>query len=132
MKKLFLLSLLLVGCETAKPSYEPQNNDEYLEQLETFSDQKIKADTLQVYTYVGAALFAAGVLLVALTPKFKSGVIIALGGLLAMGTPFVFNSEWFSWVFGIAVVFALLNVLYVLFRTTMNYIESKRNNSNNE
>lgn len=132
MKKLFLL-LLLTGCASVNtPHYEPADNEEYIEQLEATTDQKIKADTLQVYTYVGAALFAAGVLLVALTPRFKSGVVITLGGLLAMGTPFILNAVWFDWVFGVAVSIALVYLLYFLFRKTADYISSKRNNGDGE
>ena len=132
MKKLFLL-FLLTGCANVNtPHYEPADNEEYIEQLEATTDQKIKADTLQVYTYVGAALFAAGVIMVALTPRFKSGIVIILGGLLAMGTPFILNAVWFDWVFGVGIGIALFYILYFLFRKTADYISSKRNDSNNE
>jgi hypothetical protein len=133
MKFLYLLSFLLLGCANVNtPRYEPANNEEYIEQYEAQSDQEIKANTLQVYTYAGVALFTAGVAMIAFTPRIKSGLIMLLGGLLAMGSPFIFNTEWFAWVFGVALAIALLDGLYVLFRLTVKYVEEKRSGGNGE
>jgi hypothetical protein len=126
MKYFILLSFFLAGCVASKmPVYQPADNDEYIEQLEAQTDQEIKADTLQVYTYVGVGLFTAGVAMLAFTPKVKSSLIIMLGGGLAMGSPFIFNSDWFGWVFGTALVIALLDGLFILYRFTMKCIQDK-------
>ena len=127
MKYFILLSFLLAGCVASKmPTYQPADNDEYIEQLEAQSDQEIKADTLQVYTYVGVGLFTAGVAMLAFTPKVKSALVIMLGGGLAMGSPFIFNSEWFAWIFGTALALALLDGLYLLYRFSMQYVANKK------
>ena len=133
MNIILFLSMLLAGCANVNtPHYEPLDNEEYIEQLEAQSDQEIKANTLEIYTYAGVALFVSGVAMVAFTPKIRSGLIMLLGGLLAMGTPFIFNAEWFGWVFGVAIVIALLDGLYVLFRFTKKYVETKGSNGNSE
>lgn len=127
MKFLIIISFLLAGCIASQmPSYEPSTNEEYIEQYEAHTDAEIKADTIQVYTYAGIALFTAGVAMCALTPRIKSGIIMIAGGALAMSTPFVFNSEWFAWVFGTAVAIALLDGLYILFRLSKRYLEQYR------
>lgn len=126
MLRLVLLSLLLVGCVTASaPVYQPADNEEYIEQLEAQTDQEIKADTLRIYTYAGIGLFTAGVAMLAFTPKVKSALVIMLGGGLAMGSPFIFNSKWFEWIFGTALAFILLDGLYILYRFTIQYIPNK-------
>ena len=126
MKQLLILSLLLVGCVTANtPVYEPANNDEYIQQMEAQSDQEIKGNTIQVYTYAGIGLFTAGVAMLAFTPKTKSALVIMLGGGLAMSSPFIFNSKWFEWIFGTALAFILLDGLYILYRFTIQYIPNK-------
>jgi len=129
MKYIFLLFILTACANVNTPSYDPINNDEYIEQLEAQNDQKIKADTLQVYAYLGAALFASGVAMLAFTPRVRSGLIMLLGGLVAMGTPFVFNSPWWNWSIGLFVFIVFADGLYLLFRKTAEYISSKRNNS---
>jgi hypothetical protein len=128
MLRLFtLLALLLTGCATKHtPVYEPANNDEYIEQVEAESNAEIKSNTLQTYTYAGIGLFTAGVALVAFTPKMKSGVIMMGGGGLAMGSPFIFNSEWFDWVFGIATAIIVIDGLYFLWRFSTNYFKQDK------
>ncbi|CAB5178928.1 hypothetical protein UFOVP157_54 [uncultured Caudovirales phage] len=126
MKYFILLSFFLAGCVASKmPTYQPADNDEYIEQLEAQTDQEIKADTLRIYTYAGIGLFTAGVAMLAFTPKIKSALVIILGGGLAMGSPFIFNSDWFAWIFGTALAFALLDGLYILYRFSVQYISNK-------
>jgi len=125
MSKFIALALiLLAGCATerVKP-YEATNNDEYIEQMEAETDAEIKSDTLKIYTFVGAGLFVAGVAMVALTPKLKSGVTMIAGGAVAMGSPFILNSVWFDWVFGLAFAFILLDGMYFGVRFTISYFK---------
>lgn len=124
--KYLLLVLCLVGCATAElPTYQPANNDEYIEQLEAQSDQEIKAETLKVYTYAGIAVFMAGVATLSFTPRIRSGALLMLGGSLAMASPFILNSDWFGWVFGVALTLALLDGLWLLYRFSAQYIANK-------
>jgi hypothetical protein len=117
-----ILALCLVGCATAElPTYQPANNDEYIEQLQAQSDQEIKADTLKVYTYAGIAIFMAGVATLSFTPRIRSGLFLMLGGSLAMASPFILNSEWFSWIFGVAITLALLDGLWILYKFSKQF-----------
>jgi len=90
------------------------------------SDQEIKADTLKVYTYAGIAVFMAGVATVSFTPRMRSGALLILGGSLAMASPFILNSDWFGWVFGVAFTLALLDGLWLLYRFSAEYIANKK------
>lgn len=128
MLRLFtVLALLLTGCVTSHtPVYQPADNDEYIEQLEAQTDAEIKADTLQIYTYAGIGLFTAGVALIAFTPKMKSGLIMMGGGGLAMGSPFILNSKWFDWIFGIGSALIVLDGLYFLWRFSVNYFKQNK------
>lgn len=124
-----LMILFVVGCTTASvPSYQPADNEEYIEQLEAQTDQAIKGNTLQVYTYAGIGLFTAGVAMLAFTPKVKSGLVMMLGGGLAMSSPFIFNSKWFDWIFGIASAFVLIDCLWFLYVFTSGYIKKVKEN----
>lgn len=116
----------MVAC-TSMPSYEPETNDEYIEQLEAQSDQEIKAETLRTYTYAGIAMLVAGVSMIAFTSRYKSGLIFAVTGAIVMAFPFIFNSKWFDWVFGISIALILLDGLWFLFRFTAKYINNKAN-----
>lgn len=125
--RLFLICLLLAGCATELPTYQPENNDEYIEQLRAITDQQIKAETLKTYSWSGLVMLVSGVALVAFTTRYTSGFIIAISGALLMSFPFILNSEWFDWVFGIAVGICLLDGIYILYRKTTEYFLDKNN-----
>jgi hypothetical protein len=118
--KLLLLCLLLVGCATDLPTYQPENNDEYIEQLIAQTDSQIKAETSRTYAYAGVALVLAGVAMLAFTPKITSGLIVTASGAGLMAFPFILNSEWFDWVAGIFVSFILIDGLIFLCKFQIN------------
>jgi len=107
--KLLLLSLLLVGCATDLPTYQPETNDEYIEQLIAQTDSQIKAETSRTYAYAGVALVLAGVAMLAFTPKITSGLIITASGAGLMAFPFILNSEWFDWIAGGFILFVAVD-----------------------
>ena len=133
MKYLSILLFVLAGCANVNtPVYEPTNNDEYIEQLEASTSAETKSDALKLYTYVGSAMFVGGILLIAFRQQIKSGLTISGGGLVAMGTPFIFNSGWFDWIIGIAFGLCVAEFLYFLFKITANYISRKRSSQDNQ
>jgi len=127
MRNLLLTSLILLSACTPveiKP-YEAKNNHEYIEQIKAVSNNEIKSDTLKVYSYIGAGLFVAGIGLIALTPKLKSGLVFVAGGSVAMFVPFILNSAWFDWLLGIAFAIIFIDGLYFLIRYSITYIKSR-------
>jgi len=116
----------MVACTTV-PSYEPENNEEYIDQLIAQTDQQIKAETSRTYAYAGVALLVAGVAMLAFTPKTTSALIITASGAGLMAFPFILNSEWFDWVAGIFVSFILIDGLIFLFKFQIN--KNKSDNS---
>jgi hypothetical protein len=119
MFKYITLCLFMVAC-TSVPSYEPENNDEYIEQLIAQTDSQIKAETSRTYAYAGVALVLAGVAMLAFTPKIASGLIITASGIGLMAFPFILNSEWFDWIAGIFVSFVLIDGLIFLYKFQIN------------
>lgn len=116
--RLLLLSLLLVGCATELPVYQPETNDEYIEQLIAQTDQQIKAETSRTYAYAGIALLVAGVATLAFTGKYISGLIISLAGVIIMTFPFVLNSEYFDWIAGGFLLFVAVDIIIFISRKT--------------
>jgi len=127
--RLLLLSLMLAGCATELPTYQPENNDEYIEQLQAQVDGQIKAETSRTYAYAGVALVVAGVAMLAFTPKITSGLIITASGAGLMAFPFILNSEWFDWIAGIFVSFTLIDVLIFVYKFQ---VSKNKNNSSTE
>jgi hypothetical protein len=116
--RLLLLSLLLVGCATELPVYQPENNDEYIEQLIAQTDSQIKAETSRTYAYAGVALLVAGVAMLAFTPKITSGLIITASGAGLMAFPFILNSEWFNWIAGGFILFLAVDLVIFISKKT--------------
>ena len=136
MKLLYLLTtLLIVGCATNQiPTYEAENIDEYIQQLEAQSNVVIASNTLSMYSWAGLGLFVAGVGTLAWTSKIKSGLYMIAGGSLLMSAVWIFNSEWFDWIVGgIALVIAL-DVSYIIYIKSKNYLSGKNagQNQNND
>ena len=120
MIRLFLLSVILAGCVTDAPVYQPESNDEYIEQLIAQTDQQIKAETSRTYAYAGIALLVAGVATLAFTGKYVSGLIISIAGGIIMTFPFVLNSEYFDWIAGGFLLFVAVDGLIFLYKFQVN------------
>jgi hypothetical protein len=126
--KLLLLSLLLVGCATDLPTYQPETNDEYIEQLIAQTDSQIKAETSRTYAYAGVALVLAGVAMLAFTPKITSGLIVTASGAGLMAFPFILNSEWFDWIAGGFLLFVAVDGAIFIYKFFNNKNHSDNTN----
>ena len=126
MFKYITLCLLMVAC-TNMPSYEPENNEEYIEQLEAITDQEIKVETSRTYAYTGIALVIAGVALGAFAGRYKSALVTGVVGVVLMTFPFVFNSEYFDWIAGIFISFLIIYGLVFLYKFQINKNKSNNN-----
>ena len=127
MKFVYLFVFLIVaGCATNQvPTYEASNIDEYVEQIEAQTNAVITSNTLSMYSWAGMGLFIAGVGTLAWTSKVKSGAYMLAAGGLLMSAVWIFNSEWFDWIVGgIALVIAL-DVSYIIYIKTKEYISGK-------
>lgn len=125
-EKTLALVLILVtigffsGCSTTElPTYQPENIDEYLEQLDAISSNSIKATSLNLYSYVGMALFVAGIGTLAWTSKIKSGAYMLAGGVALMASVWLFDSPWFDWVVGIGAGVMAIDILYIVVTKTL-------------
>jgi len=108
------------GCSTAElPTYQPENIDEYLEQLDAISSNSIKATSLNLYSYVGMALFVAGIGTLAWTTRIKSGVYMLAGGCALMASVWLFDSPWFNWIVGISAGVLAIDILYIVVTKTL-------------
>jgi hypothetical protein len=118
---LILITLgLSSGCSTTElPTYQPENIDEYVEQLEAISSNSIKETSLNLYSYVGMALFVAGVGTLAWTSKIKSGAYMLAGGVALMSSVWLFDSPWFDWIVGISAGILAIDVLYIVITKTL-------------
>ena len=130
--RLLLLSLLLVGCATELPTYQPENNDEYIEQLQAQTDSQIKAETSRTYAYAGVALVLAGVATLAFTPKITSGLIVTASGAGLMAFPFILNSEWFDWIAGGFLLFVAVDGAIFIYKFFNNKNHSDNTNDTNK
>ena len=119
---LILAALILtsiIGCTTELPSYTPENIDEYVEQLDAISSNQVKQTTLNMYSYVGMALFVAGVGTLAWTARLKSGLYMLAGGIALMASVWIFDSPWFDWIVGIAAGAIVVDILYIVITKTL-------------
>lgn len=125
-EKTLALVLILVtiglfsGCSTTElPTYQPENIDEYIEQLDAISSNSIKATSLNLYSYVGMALFVAGIGTLAWTSRIKSGAYMLAGGVALMASVWLFDSPWFDWVVGIGAGVLAIDILYIVVTKTL-------------
>lgn len=80
------------------------------------ADAEFKQKVLWKFSTVGLGLFVAGLLVTAFTPFKKSGAIVMLGGSVAMGSLWIFDSQWFTYIAGGSVGIVALCLLVVLIK----------------
>jgi hypothetical protein len=114
-----IFTSFLCGCVTDAPTYTPENIDEYVEQLDAISSNQVKQTTLNMYSYVGMALFVAGVGTLAWTARLKSGLYMLIGGIALMASVWIFDSPWFDWIVGIAAGAIVIDILYIVVTKTL-------------
>lgn len=86
------------------------------------ADAEFKQKVLWKVSTIGAFLFVTGVLVTAFTPRKASGVIVSLAGGLAIGSAWIFDSPWFSWIIGAGVGIAVLDILIIGIIKTYRYL----------
>ena len=124
LKAIIASSLLLIACKSNDlPQYQPENIDEYIDQLDAVTSNSIKETTLNLYSYVGIALFVSGIGTLAWTSRFKSGLYMLAGGAVLMASVWVFHSPWFNWVVGAVFGFIATDIIYIIYKKTKDYIK---------
>lgn len=81
------------------------------------ADAEFKQKVLWKFSTAGLGLFVVGLLVTAFTPFKKSGAIVMLGGSLAMGSLWIFDSQWFTYIAGGSVGIVALCLLVVLIKS---------------
>ena len=95
------------------------------DQSEKEKQREIKNKILWMCSCVGGAIFTAGVLVLAFTPRKAAGVVLMLCGSVAVGSAWIFDSPWFPWIAGAGVGFALLDLLILGTIKLRQYLQSK-------
>lgn len=80
------------------------------------ADAEFKQKVLWRYSTAGLGLFVAGVLAMAFTPFKKSAGIVMAGGMLAMASSWIFESDWFIWIVGGAIAVSTVCILWAVWR----------------
>lgn len=80
------------------------------------ADAEFKQKVLWKFSTAGLGLFVVGLLVTAFTPFKKSGAIVMLGGSVAMGSLWIFDSQWFTYIAGGSVGIVVLCLLIVLIK----------------
>ena len=83
-------------------------------------DNAFKEKTLWQFSTTGLGVFVLGLLATAFTPFKKEGLVLIGGGMLAMGSLWIFDSEWFVWVIGSAFALVAFSVVLLVFRGVIN------------
>ena len=92
------------------------------------ADAEFKQKVLWRYSTVGLAVFVTGLLALAFTPFKKSAGIVMAGGMLAMGSAWIFESTWFTWIVAVAVGVSVIGIAIGIYKAgnpkTKNKAES--------
>jgi hypothetical protein len=86
----------------------------------------VKDKILYSITMVGMAIFTAGVIVIAFTPKKVSGAVLIVAGLGAGSTAWIFDSHWFNWIVGFGVGFVVVDLLFILGKKTFDFLRARK------
>jgi hypothetical protein len=78
------------------------------------ADAEFKQKVLWQFSTAGLGLFIVGVLVTAFTPLKKSGGIVMGGGMLAMASLWLFDSEWFTYIAATSVGIVVFSLVLML------------------
>lgn len=95
------------------------------EQAEENEQRENKNKILWLCSCIGGAIFTAGVLVIAFTPRKASGVVMMLCGSIAVGSAWIFDSPWFPWIAGLGVGFFILDLIILLGIKSYQYLRPK-------
>ena len=129
----YLLYIITIGllCSCVSVTPDVPGFDEYdscsIENIE----QKVIANNIAFWEWVSAGVVAAGVI------SFLIGSTLGISKLTSISTigigigisqiSIITNSYWFNWVIGTFLVLLLLDILYVVYRKTKEYLLDKNN-----
>jgi hypothetical protein len=90
------------------------------ENSEKERQREMKDKILWMVSCIGMAIVTAGLLAVAFTPFKSRGLILVAGGALATSFAWIVDTNWFAWMMGLGIGFAIADGLYILVRYTIN------------
>ena len=93
-----------------------EQKDWELSEAHARADAEFKQKMLWKFSTAGLGLFVTGLLAMAFTPFKKSAGIVMAGGMLAMASAWIFDSTWFIWIVGGAIVVSAVCVLWAVWR----------------
>lgn len=96
-----------------------------LAQAEQERKLAFKEKVLWMFSCVGIGLVTLGIILFAVTPIKRGGIFISVGGALLMSSLWIYDSVWFNYIAGIAIALGALDLLFILFKFTFNFIKHK-------
>lgn len=80
----------------------------------------LKEKALWQFSTTGLGLFVAGLTVIAFTPWKTKGLILMGGGALAMGSLWIFDSQWFAWIVGTSLAVVATGLLFVFIKSIKN------------
>lgn len=93
-----------------------EQRDYELAEAQTRADAEFKQKVLWQFSTAGLGLFTAGLLALAFTPFKKSAGIVMAGGMVAMGSAWIFDSTWFTWIVGVSVGVSVIGVAIAIYK----------------
>ena len=105
-----------VDAETSALYAMVEQKDFEIQEAHARADGEFKQKVLWQFSTAGLGLFVAGLMAVAFTPFKKNGAIVMAGGMLAMASLWIFDSQWFTWIAGGSVGIVCLSLLAVLIK----------------
>jgi hypothetical protein len=105
-----------VDAETSALYAMVEQKDWEIQEAHARADGEFKQKVLWQFSTAGLGLFVAGLMAVAFTPFKKNGAIVMAGGMLAMASLWIFDSQWFTWIAGGSVGIVCLSLLAVLIK----------------
>jgi len=105
-----------VDAETSALYAMVEQKDFEIQEAHARADGEFKQKVLWQFSTAGLGLFVAGLMAVAFTPFKKNGAIVMAGGMLAMASLWIFDSQWFTWIAGGSVGIVCLSLLAVMIK----------------
>jgi hypothetical protein len=129
MKYLFLIITIGLLCSCVSVTPEVPGFDEYDSYSIDNIEQQIIANNISFWEWVSAAVVGAGVISLLVgsalgISKLTSISTIGIGiGISQINL--IMHTSWFNWVIGTFLVLLLLDILYVVYRKTQDYLLDK-------
>ena len=105
-----------VDAETTALYAMVEQKDFEIQEAHARADGEFKQKVLWQFSTAGLGLFVVGVLVVAFSPFKTKGITLMGGGVLAMASLWIFDSQWFTWIAGGSVGIVCLSLLAVMIK----------------